>query len=101
MATCPPLSSLLDDVMRSMTQAIERLERATFVATTHAPPQPVAYSVAPPTAPPTTQAYQMHREPHLPASPYSDPYDRRHLDHTHCLEDPSRQDAPRHDNGHD
>ena len=93
------------DVMCSMTQAIERLERATFVAAAHGPPLPappaVVYTVIPPTAPPITQAYQEHREPRRPTSPYCDPYGHQHLDHAHGREDPSRRAAPRHDNGHD
>ena len=104
----PPMEgacSLPDDVIRSMTQAIERLERATFVAAAHGPPPPasppVAYLVVPPTAPPITQAYQEHREPCQPASPYCDPYDHRHLDHAQCREDPSRRAAPHHDDDYD
>ena len=104
----PPMEgarSFPDDVMRSMTQAIECLERATYIAIAHGPPPPapppVVYPVVPPTAPPITQAYQEHREPRRPASPYCDPYDHRHLDHAQGREDPSRRAAPRHDDGHD
>ena len=104
----PPMEgarSFPDDVMRSMTQAIERLERATYVAAAHGPPPPapppIVYPVVPPTAPHITQAYQEHREPHQPASPYGDPYDHRHLDHAQGREDPSRRAAPCHDDGHD
>ena len=78
----PPMEgarSFPDDVMRSMTQAIERLERATYVAAAHGPPPPapppVVYPVVPPTAPPITQAYPEYREPHRAANSYGDPYD--------------------------
>ena len=81
--------SFPNDVMRSMTQAIKRLERATYVAAAHGPPPPasppVIYPVAPPTASPIIQAYQQHREPHWLANPYGDPYDHRHLDRARCL----------------
>ena len=104
----PPMEgarSFPDDVMCSMTQAIERLERATYVAAAHGPPPPapppVVYLVVPPTAPPITQAYQEHREPHQTVNSYGDPYDHRHLDSAQGREDPSRQDAPRQDDGHD
>ena len=89
------------DILLRMTQAIERYERATYLAAAHTYVPSVPLLVAPPIAPLVIQAPPRFHEPRRPVSPSSDPYDHHYPDYYDSRDYLDRRGAPRHDGGRD